>query len=101
MDEDVGSKIALVTVTLTGICFGAAKEVTAVVGSSAANQDTDNAMVANFVIAIHISQASASGDFTLNPTDDSIDNDSKAIGTAGTAEAARSVPTGTHAGSTR
>ncbi|MDE0272528.1 MAG: hypothetical protein OXP11_15155, partial [Gammaproteobacteria bacterium] len=41
MDEDVGSKIALVTVTLSGMRFGSAKEVTLVVGGGTATEGTD------------------------------------------------------------
>ena len=65
-----------VTVTAAvagGTTYAAAKAVTVVVGSGTATEGTDFASVADFTITIPAGSASATGTFTLDPTEDVID----------------------------
>ena len=69
-----GAPNVTVTATVTGgTTWAAAKVVTVAVGSGTAVEGTDFASVADFAITIPAGKASAAGTFTLDPTDDAID----------------------------
>ena len=65
--EDAGSKTSLVTVTLTGIRFGTAKEVT-VVGGGTATEGTDYTAAGKLVITISAGRAPAATSRSTRPT---------------------------------
>ena len=76
VDEDADPTAANVTVTATvagGTTWAAAKAVTVVVGSGTAVEGTDFSNVADFTITIPAGASSATGTFTLDPTEDVID----------------------------
>ncbi|MXW44885.1 MAG: hypothetical protein F4Z63_02635, partial [Gammaproteobacteria bacterium] len=85
--EDGGAKNARVTATLDGsTTFDKPTVVTVTVGKDgdAASSD-DYTAVAPLTITIPAGESSATGDFTLTPTDDSLDEDAETLSLTGTA----------------
>ena len=81
-----GAGATSVTVTATAAsAIGSSREVTVSVGGSGtATSGTDYTAVSDFIIKIAANQTSATGTFTLTPTDDSVVEGSETIGVAGT-----------------
>jgi len=86
--EGGGAKTVQVTATLVGDSrFLTARTVVLTVGKAtdSAVEGTDYAAVADFAVTIPAGAASASGTFSLDPTDDDIDENSETISVTGTA----------------
>ncbi|MDE0644028.1 MAG: hypothetical protein OXH95_07880, partial [bacterium] len=84
--EDGGQKTARVTATVDGsTTFGVDKTVTVKVGNSGdtAIEGTDYTSVNDLTISIPAGQASHYVDFTLTPTDDSLDEDAETLSIKG------------------
>ena len=81
-----GASGTSVTVTATAAsAIGSSREVTvAVGGSGTATSGTDYAAVSDFIIKIAANATSATGTFTLTPTQDTVVEGSETIGVAGT-----------------
>ena len=72
--ESANATTVTVTATVNGTtAYAADKAVTVVVGSGTATEGTDFASVADFTITIPAGASSATGTFTLDPTEDVID----------------------------
>ena len=83
--EDDGATTITVTATVDGTSrFTAATTVTVSVAGSGTASAVDFAAVANFDIEIPAADASATGTFTLTPTDDAFDETNETITVSGT-----------------
>ena len=86
--SSVGESAGATSVTVTATAasaIGSSREVTVSVGNSGtATSGTDYTAVSDFIIKIAANQTSATGTFTLTPTDDSVVEGSETIGVSGT-----------------
>ncbi|MCY3786422.1 MAG: hypothetical protein OXG47_06825 [bacterium] len=87
--EDVATapKVTVTASVTGGTTYGEEKTVTVTVGDAddSAAEGTDYATVADFSIKIGVGAESATGSFTLTPTDDSLNEDAETISVTGSA----------------
>ena len=87
--EDAATATVTVTATVTGgTAYATNKTVTVKVGNSGdtAVEGTDYANVADFELTINAMETSAKKTFSLDPTDDALDEDTETISVIGTAD---------------
>ena len=86
VDEDGGATTVTVTAELDGAARPAATAVTVAVGASgdSATEGTDYATVADLTVTIPSGSTSATGTFTLTPTDDSLGEGDETVSVTGT-----------------
>ena len=86
VDENASGTSITVTASTGGVTFGAETKVAATVGDSAdsATSGTDYAAVTGFDVKIPAGQTSATGTFTLTPTDDTVIEGDETISVSGT-----------------
>ena len=96
VSEGASSTVVTVTATINdSVTFFSSGTVTVAVGASgdSASEGTDYGTVGNFDIAIPAGSASATGTFSITPTDDSLDenNETISIGGSGTSPSGDSI----------
>ncbi len=83
--EDAATRTITVTAAVNGSTrYVGAKEVTVSVGGGTATEGTDYAAVSSFTITVAAGAASATGSFSLDPTDDTLDEPSETLDVTGT-----------------
>ena len=95
LGESDSATTITVTAALNGGSRSSATPVTVSVGSGTATSGTDFATVSDFTITIPAGTLSQTGTFSLDPTDDDVDENNETVAVTGTATVTAFTVTGT------